>query len=56
MSLVATPDEHRERNGFSWEPILEVAKLFAGIFVCIVPVMAMLQAGRERAVRLVPRR
>ncbi len=44
-SLVATPDEHRERNGFTWEPILEVAKLFAGIFVCIVPVLAMLQAG-----------
>src|SRR6516165_4800444 len=47
VSLVATPDEHRERNGFSWEPILEVAKLFAGIFVCIVPVMAALQAGRD---------
>jgi Na+/H+ antiporter NhaD/arsenite permease-like protein len=46
VSLWATPDEHRERNGFSWEPILEVAKLFAGIFVCIVPVLAMLQAGR----------
>jgi Na+/H+ antiporter NhaD/arsenite permease-like protein len=45
VSLVATPDEHRERNGFTWEPILEVAKLFAGIFVCIVPVLAMLQAG-----------
>jgi Na+/H+ antiporter NhaD/arsenite permease-like protein len=47
VSLVATPDEHRERNGFSWEPILEVAELFAGIFVCIVPVMVALQAGRD---------
>jgi Na+/H+ antiporter NhaD/arsenite permease-like protein len=47
VSLVATPDEHRERNGFSWEPILEVAKLFAGIFVCIIPVMVSLQAGRD---------
>jgi Na+/H+ antiporter NhaD/arsenite permease-like protein len=45
-SLVFTPDEHRERNGFTWEPILEVAKLFAGIFICIIPVLAMLQAGR----------
>jgi Na+/H+ antiporter NhaD/arsenite permease-like protein len=44
-SLVLTPEEHRERNGYTWEPILEVAKLFAGIFVCIVPVTAMLQAG-----------
>jgi Na+/H+ antiporter NhaD/arsenite permease-like protein len=47
VSLVATPDEHRERNGFSWEPILEVAKLFAGIFVCIVPVMVALEAGHD---------
>jgi Na+/H+ antiporter NhaD/arsenite permease-like protein len=45
-SLWLTPDEHREVNGFSWEPIREVAKLFAGIFVTIIPVLAMLQAGR----------
>jgi Na+/H+ antiporter NhaD/arsenite permease-like protein len=45
-SLAFTPDEHRERNGFTWEPIVEVAKLFAGIFVCIIPVMAMLEQGR----------
>jgi len=45
-SLAFTPEEHRERNGFTWEPILEVAKLFAGIFICIIPVLAMLQAGR----------
>jgi Na+/H+ antiporter NhaD/arsenite permease-like protein len=46
-SLVLTPDEHRERNGFTWEPIVEVAKLFAGIFICIVPVMAMLAEGSK---------
>jgi Na+/H+ antiporter NhaD/arsenite permease-like protein len=45
-SLWLTPNEHREANGFSWEPIREVAKLFAGIFVTIIPVLAMLQAGR----------
>jgi Na+/H+ antiporter NhaD/arsenite permease-like protein len=45
-SLLFTPEEHRERNGFTWEPILEVAKLFAGIFIGIVPVTAMLHAGR----------
>ena len=45
-SLAFTRDEHRERNGFSWDPIIEVAALFAGIFVCIIPVLAMLQAGR----------
>src|SRR5262249_4146639 len=45
LSLVLTPDEHREANGFTWEPIVEVAILFAGIFACIVPMLAMLQAG-----------
>src|SRR5437667_235404 len=45
-SLWLTPSEHRAANGFSWEPIREVAKLFAGIFVTIIPVLAMLQAGR----------
>src|SRR5262249_51682197 len=38
--------EHRAANGFTWEPIREVAKLFAGIFVTIIPVIAMLQAGQ----------
>src|SRR6202034_2437952 len=46
-SLWLTPDEHREANGFSWEPILEVALLFAGIFVCAAPVLAMLDAGSD---------
>jgi Na+/H+ antiporter NhaD/arsenite permease-like protein len=49
LSLLLTPDEHREANGFSWEPIAEVAILFAGIFTCIVPVLAMLQAGAAGA-------
>lgn len=48
-SLVLTPDEHREANDFTWEPIREVAILFGGIFVCIVPVLAMLDAGRDGA-------
>ena len=48
-SLWLTPDEHRAANGFSWEPIREVAKLFAGIFVTIIPVVAMLDAGRNGA-------
>jgi Na+/H+ antiporter NhaD/arsenite permease-like protein len=48
-SLVLTPDEHRAANDFSWEPIREVAKLFAAIFVCIIPVVAMLDAGERGA-------
>jgi Na+/H+ antiporter NhaD/arsenite permease-like protein len=46
-SLWLTPRTHRESNGFSWEPIREVAILFAGIFVAIIPVLAMLRAGRD---------
>ncbi len=44
-SLALTKKADRRANGFSWEPLAEVAKLFAAIFVCIIPVMAMLQAG-----------
>ena len=46
-SLWLTPEEHRKANDFTWEPIAEVAKLFAGIFVCIIPVLAMLEAGHD---------
>jgi Na+/H+ antiporter NhaD/arsenite permease-like protein len=49
LSLALTPNEHREANGFTWEPIAEVAILFAGIFVCIIPVLAMLDAGKDGA-------
>jgi Na+/H+ antiporter NhaD/arsenite permease-like protein len=49
VSLKLTPLEHREANGFTWEPIREVAKLFAGIFVCIIPMLAMLEAGPHGA-------
>ena len=46
-SLWLTPAEHRAANGFTFEPIREVAILFAGIFIAIIPVLAMLQAGRD---------
>jgi Na+/H+ antiporter NhaD/arsenite permease-like protein len=49
ISLKITPDEVHERNGFDWGPIAEVAKLFAGIFVTIIPAIAILRAGREGA-------
>jgi Na+/H+ antiporter NhaD/arsenite permease-like protein len=47
VSLLLTRNEHREANGFTWEPIVEVAILFAGIFVCAAPVLATLDAGHE---------
>ena len=46
-SLLLTTKATREANHFSWDPILEVAKLFFGIFCCIVPVLAMLRAGHD---------
>ena len=45
-SIWLTKSADRIANGFSWGPIREVAVLFAGIFICIAPVMAMLQAGQ----------
>src|SRR5207244_2777619 len=47
--LRLTREEHREANGFTFEPIVEVAILFAGIFACIIPVLAMLAAAHNGA-------
>lgn len=44
-SLALTAKSVREDNQFSWAPMQEVAKLFIGIFVTMVPVLAMLKAG-----------
>ncbi|HYD61833.1 MAG TPA: sodium:proton antiporter [Noviherbaspirillum sp.] len=49
ISLWFTPKGAREGNEFSWGPIQEVAKLFAGIFITIIPVIAMLRAGEAGA-------
>lgn len=49
VSLKVTDSHYREANGFSWGPMKEVAKLFAGIFITIIPVLAMLGAGRNGA-------
>lgn len=45
ISLRITPPAVHDRNQFSWAPMQEVAKLFAGIFLTIIPVIAMLKAG-----------
>ena len=52
-SLALTPKALRASNAFSWAPIAEVAKLFAAIFLTIIPVLAMLQAGRGGALAAV---
>jgi Na+/H+ antiporter NhaD/arsenite permease-like protein len=48
-SLALTPRSAREGNAFEWAPIEEVAKLFAGIFITIVPVITILRAGTDGA-------
>lgn len=47
VSLFATSRSIRERNNFSYEPILEVAALFIGIFVAMIPATAILQANGD---------
>jgi len=46
-SLKITKKSTREGNEFTWEPILEVGKLFATIFITMVPVIAILKAGTD---------
>ena len=45
LSLKITQPGVHADNQFSWVPMAEVAKLFAGIFLTIIPVIAMLKAG-----------
>ena len=47
LSLIITPRNLRHANDFTWGPIQEVAKLFVGIFITIIPVVAILKAGAE---------
>ena len=47
LSLRLTSRASRVANGFSWGPMLEVAKLFAGIFITIAPALAILRAGKD---------
>jgi Na+/H+ antiporter NhaD/arsenite permease-like protein len=45
LSLNSTPVALREENAFTYHPIIEVAILFAGIFVTMVPPMQILEAS-----------
>ncbi|MCL5807401.1 MAG: sodium:proton antiporter [Deltaproteobacteria bacterium] len=49
LSLVTTKKAIRKGNEFGWAPILEVAYLFAGIFMTIIPALAILKAGENGA-------
>ena len=47
LSLLFTSVEIREENHFSWFPIIEVAYLFIGIFITMVPCLLILKAGAD---------
>lgn len=49
LSLRLTSAESRRLNGFNWYPIQEVSKLFFGIFLSMIPAIAILQAGEQGA-------
>ncbi len=53
LSLKVTPKPYREGNEFTWFPIQEVAKLFAGIFITIIPALAMLKAGQAGQLKFI---
>jgi len=44
LSWVTTKIDYRKAQNFTWEPIIEVAILFAGIFATMVPALAILRA------------
>ena len=49
LSLRTTSTEVREANNFTWGPVVEVAKLFGGIFVCLIPILFILNQGEHGA-------
>ena len=53
LSWIFTSKSLRKKNQFTWFPIQEVAKLFASIFITIIPAIAILKAGTEGALSVV---
>jgi Na+/H+ antiporter NhaD/arsenite permease-like protein len=49
LSWKTTRPRVRIENAFAWAPIQEVAILFAGIFITIMPALAILRAGEAGA-------
>ena len=49
LSFVLTSKKVYDQNNFSWFPMLEVGKLFAAIFLTIIPVILILKAGEQGA-------
>ena len=53
VSLKLTPIQIRKANEYTSFPIIEVAKLFAGIFVTIIPAIAILKSGTNGSLGII---
>jgi Na+/H+ antiporter NhaD/arsenite permease-like protein len=53
LSLRFTNQDLRKANEFTWFPIKEVAYLFAGIFMTIIPALVILRAGSDGAMAFI---
>ncbi len=51
ISFYLTPREVREKNEFTFFPIKEVAILFFGIFIAMIPTLCILRAGEKGALK-----
>ena len=49
LSLITTSTQLRQDNNFTWFPIIEVAYLFIGIFITMIPCLLILKAGADGA-------
>ena len=47
LSYKITSLNLRKKNGFTWFPIQEVGKLFAGIFITVIPALSLLSKNQE---------
>jgi Na+/H+ antiporter NhaD/arsenite permease-like protein len=48
IAYLTTPQAYRAANAFAFGPIIEVAVLFAGIFVTMAPALLLLNANADR--------
>lgn len=54
LSLIFTTKLVRESNSFTWEPIKEVAYLFLGIFITMVPCLLYLESNAKNLGIILP--
>lgn len=47
LSILLTPKDCHYKNKFSWEPFLEIVKIFFAIFITIIPILAILEAKEK---------